>query len=172
MKLSAFIPVIAAIVAAIAVIITNAIQRYSQFKADRRQRLIESYKDLLAGMAELRSTMEVKNFLLALQNAWLFASDEVINLCQEYIDTIAACVFIDRNLQDEKEKNPELGKVKMQLQQKAASLDGFIALETPYLREDYIHREMGPKEVSSFRLDATFQAVSRGDQARCLARRK
>lgn len=122
------IPIVVAILGVAGAILAHAVQQLLQYKATQRQNLIESYSALLVGMAELRSTLEVKNFICELQKAWLFASDDVLELCQEYIDTIAAAVFIDRHLAEEEAENPDLKKVKLDLQKKASKLDGLIAL--------------------------------------------
>ncbi len=84
-----YVKMIAPSVAALLAFVGWFAQRHLEHRASERERKELLYRNLLTSMAILNSAGEAAPLLIEYQEAWLYASDEVLKDLQRYIAIVA-----------------------------------------------------------------------------------
>jgi len=99
MKLEIVVPLVAAILTAGGAVIAHIVQKHLERSADYRQRLTDLYASLLGGLYRFRQSNDLTVVQEELSKSWLFASDEVIRNCYDFINTVTAFIIVQRSLE-------------------------------------------------------------------------
>ena len=97
-------------------------------KLDNEKSLSSRTLHLLAALNTFRAENNLTDFHKALQQSWLFASDEVIQLCYAYVNAMTAVKIVAIHIKPKGHTEPDINKTKDELGRRAFRLDGLISL--------------------------------------------